>query len=70
MSEKKEIEIIDTQVEVDAQKRGFMKKMGKYAVVGAGMSVLMTPSESSANCYKPSCVPKKYKKYIKSDLAP
>jgi len=65
MSEKKEIEIIDTQVEVDAQKRTFMKKMGKYAVVGAGMSVLMTPTDSSANAYGHSIG-----KYVPSDVAP
>ncbi|WP_201352050.1 hypothetical protein [Hydrogenimonas urashimensis] len=36
---------------VDAKKRAFMKKFGKYAVVGAGMATLMTPSLSSANNY-------------------
>ena len=39
------------EVSVDAQKRAFMKKFGKYAAVSAGMAVLMTPIESSANCY-------------------
>ncbi|WP_201352052.1 hypothetical protein [Hydrogenimonas urashimensis] len=46
-------EIIKTpEVEVvDAKKRAFMKKFGKYAVVGAGMATLMTPTLSSANNY-------------------
>ncbi len=29
-----------------------MNKVGKYAVVGAGMTTLMTPSASARNCYK------------------
>ncbi len=36
------------EVNVDAQKRAFMKKFGKYAVVSAGMAVLMNPTSSSA----------------------
>ena len=32
------------EIEVDVQKRAFMKKFGKYAAVGAGMSVLMSPA--------------------------
>lgn len=47
-------EIIDATKEVntvDAQKRAFMKKFGKYAIAGAGMATLMTPTLSSANCY-------------------
>ena len=36
---------------VDAQKRAFMKKFGKYAIAGAGMATLMTPTLSSANNY-------------------
>ena len=32
------------EIEVDAEKRAFMKKFGKYAAVGAGMSVLMSPA--------------------------
>ncbi|WP_201352051.1 hypothetical protein [Hydrogenimonas urashimensis] len=36
---------------VDVRKRAFMKKFGKYAVVGAGMATLMTPTLSSANSY-------------------
>ena len=35
-------------IEVDAEKRAFMKKCGKYAAVGAGMATLMTPTASSA----------------------
>ncbi len=47
-------EIIDATKEVstvDAQKRAFMKKFGKYAIAGAGMATLMTPTLSSANNY-------------------
>ncbi len=32
------------EIEVDAEKRAFMKKCGKYAAVGAGMATLMTPT--------------------------
>lgn len=39
------------EVNVDAQKRAFMKKFGKYAAVGVGMSVLMGPGVSTANAY-------------------
>jgi len=48
-----EINGIDTKqnIEVDAEKRAFMKKFGKYAAVGAGMSVLMGPGVSKANAY-------------------
>jgi len=48
-----EINSIDTKenIEVDAKKRAFMKKFGKYAAVSAGMAVLMTPTESSAAPY-------------------
>ena len=47
-------EIIDATKEVstvDAQKRAFMKKFGKYAIAGAGMATLMTPTLSSAGNY-------------------
>jgi hypothetical protein len=48
-------QIIDATKEVnttvDAQKRAFMKKFGKYAIAGAGMATLMTPTLSSANNY-------------------
>ena len=47
----------DKKIEVDAEKRAFMKKFGKYAAVGAGMSVLMTPTASSANSYGGTCNP-------------
>ena len=46
----KEVNSINTKqkIEVDAEKRAFMKKFGKYAVVGTGMAVLMTPTASRA----------------------
>ena len=37
-------------IELDAEKRAFMKKFGKYTV-GVGMATLMTPSFSSAGNY-------------------
>lgn len=40
------------EIEVDAEKRAFMKKFGKYAVVGAGMATLMTPTLSTAGNYR------------------
>ena len=36
---------------VDVRKRAFMKKFGKYAIAGAGMATLMTPTRSSARGY-------------------
>ena len=39
------------KIEIDAEKRAFMKKFGKYAAVGAGMATLMTPTLSSAGNY-------------------
>ena len=46
----KEVNSVNTnqEIKVDAEKRAFMKKFGKYAVVGAGMTVLMTPTASRA----------------------
>ncbi len=44
-------EVVEREVNVDLKKREFMEKVGKYAVVGAGMATLMTPTASSANCY-------------------
>lgn len=43
-------EIFDTIEEenIDAQKRAFLNKFGKYAAVGAGMAILMSPSASHA----------------------
>ena len=40
------------EISVDLKKREFINKVGKYAVVGAGMTTLMTPSASARNCYK------------------
>ena len=37
---------------VDAQKRAFLKKFGRYAAAGAGMATLMSPTLSSANNYE------------------
>ena len=42
---------IEKNLEINADKRAFMKKFGKYAVVSAGMATLMTPTKSSANNY-------------------
>ena len=39
------------EISVDSEKRKFMVKAGKYAVVGAGMATLMTPGASSAGNY-------------------
>jgi len=41
----------EKKLEVNAEKRAFMKKFGKYAVVSAGMATLMTPTKSSAGNY-------------------
>ena len=43
--------ITEEEVNVDLKKRDFMDKMGKYAIVGAGMATLMTPTASSAGNY-------------------
>jgi len=42
---------INEDTNVNSEKRKFMVKAGKYAVVGAGMATLMTPSISTANTY-------------------
>jgi len=39
------------EVKVDLQKREFMGKFGKYAIVGAGMATLMTPNASASGNY-------------------
>lgn len=36
---------------LDGEKRAFLNKFAKTALAGAGMSILMTPSLSSANHY-------------------
>jgi hypothetical protein len=41
--------LIKTEDELDCQRRSFIKKFAKYAVVGAGVSVLIQPSNSSAD---------------------
>ncbi len=43
-------DVTKQEIEVDAEKRAFMKKAGKYAAVGVGMAALMTPSSSVAGC--------------------
>lgn len=42
---------METMGIMNENKRAFIKKFGKYAMVGAGMSVLMTPTSSSAGNY-------------------
>ncbi len=44
-------EVPNNEVRVDLQKREFMSKFGKYAVVSAGMATLMTPTVSTAGNY-------------------
>ncbi len=44
-------DVTKKEVNVDDQKRAFMKKFGKYAAVGVGMSMLMGPGVSTANAY-------------------
>ncbi len=49
MSTKKSDPKVSTaETKVVAEKREFMKKFGKYAIAGAGMAVLMTPTKSKA----------------------
>ena len=40
------------EIEVNAEKRAFMKKAGKYAAVGAGMATLMSPTLSATDNYE------------------
>ena len=40
-------ELMENEVSVDLEKREFMSKFGKYAVVGVGMAALMTPKASA-----------------------
>lgn len=42
---------------VDLQKREFMGKFGKYAIVGAGMATLMTPNASAS--FNSGCKPRR-----------
>ena len=51
MSAKKVNSVTNKEASVDLEKREFMGKVGKYAVVGAGMATLMDPTSSSAGCY-------------------
>ena len=44
-------DLTEQEANVDIKKREFMDKMGKYALVGAGMATLMTPTASSAGNY-------------------
>ena len=41
-------DVREKNTNVDLEKRKFMGKFGKYAMVGAGMATLMTPTASSA----------------------
>ena len=43
--------LTEEEVSVDLERREFMDKMGKYAIAGAGMATLMTPTASSAGNY-------------------
>jgi len=47
----------NNEVIVDLQKREFMGKFGKYAIVGAGMATLMTPNASAS--FNSGCKPRK-----------
>lgn len=42
---------VNSETSVDSTKREFMKKAGKYAVVGSGMATLMSPRASTAGNY-------------------
>jgi len=48
-------DLTEQELNIDLKKREFMDKMGKYAIVGAGMATLMTPTASSANNYGTRC---------------
>lgn len=48
MMSSKSDNVIDNSTNVDLEKRKFIGKCGKYAIVGAGMATLMTPTTSSA----------------------
>ena len=50
-------EINNNEARVDLQKRKFMGKFGKYAIVGAGMATLMTPNASAS--FNSGCKPRK-----------
>ena len=41
-------DVREKSTNIDLEKRKFMGKFGKYAMVGAGMATLMTPTASSA----------------------
>jgi len=41
-------ELIENELSVDLEKRKFMNKFGKYAVVSVGMAALMTPNASAS----------------------
>ncbi len=45
----KERDLTEKEVAIDRKKRSFMKRFGQYAAVGAGTSVLIRPTNSSAD---------------------
>jgi len=49
-------ESIEDEVSVDLEKREFMSKFGKYAVVSVGMAALMTPNASAS--FNSGCKPR------------
>ncbi|RLA68688.1 MAG: hypothetical protein DRG09_07480 [Epsilonproteobacteria bacterium] len=57
---KKLDELIENEVSVDLEKREFMSKFGKYAVVGVGMATLMAPNASAS--FNSGCKPRKPRK--------
>ena len=46
--EKTDTKVTTKESEVSKEKREFMKKFGRYAIAGAGMSVLLSPEASAA----------------------
>ena len=48
MMSSKSDNVTENSTNVDLEKRKFMDKCGKYAIVGAGMATLMMPTASSA----------------------
>lgn len=47
LEKKTHTKVTTKESEVSKEKREFMKKFGRYAIVGAGMSVLLSPEASA-----------------------
>ena len=47
----------NNEANVDLEKREFIGKFGKYAIVGAGMTALMTPNASAS--FNSGCRPRR-----------